>query len=60
LDRYERLTVTSRIKECESAIDALRRRQEAATFDTDRPNSTHWMTSTIWLAFASPHSRAAA
>ena len=37
LDRYERLTVTPRIKECESAIDALRRRQEAATFYTDRP-----------------------
>jgi len=37
LDRYERLIVTSRIKDCESAIEALRRRQEGATFDTDRP-----------------------
>ncbi len=34
LNRYERLVVRSRIKECESAIDALRRRQEAATFDS--------------------------
>ena len=37
LDRYERLVITSRIKECESALDALRRRQEFATFDRDRP-----------------------
>jgi ppGpp synthetase/RelA/SpoT-type nucleotidyltranferase len=37
LDRYERLIVTSRIKDCESAIEALRRRQEGATFDTDNP-----------------------
>jgi hypothetical protein len=37
LDEYERLVVTSRIKECESALDALRRRQEGATFDRDRP-----------------------
>jgi hypothetical protein len=37
LDRYERLVITSRIKECESALDALRRRQELATFDRDRP-----------------------
>jgi ppGpp synthetase/RelA/SpoT-type nucleotidyltranferase len=37
LDRYERLVVSSRIKECESAVDALRRRQEGATFDRDQP-----------------------
>lgn len=35
LDRHERLIVTSRIKDCESAVDALRRRQEGGTFDTD-------------------------
>jgi Uncharacterized protein conserved in bacteria len=37
LDRHERLVVTSRIKECESALDSLRRRQEGATFDSERP-----------------------
>jgi hypothetical protein len=37
LDRYERLVVSSRIKECESAVDALRRRQEGVTFKSDRP-----------------------
>lgn len=37
LDKYERLLVTSRIKECESALDALRRRQQGGTFDRDRP-----------------------
>jgi hypothetical protein len=35
LDMYERLVVTSRIKDCESALDSLRRRQEGATFDRD-------------------------
>jgi hypothetical protein len=39
LDKYERLVVTSRIKDCESALDALRRRQEGGTFDPDRPDS---------------------
>jgi ppGpp synthetase/RelA/SpoT-type nucleotidyltranferase len=29
--------VTSRVKECESALDSLRRRQEGATFDSGRP-----------------------
>ena len=33
LDKYERILIKSRIKECESAVEALRRRQEAATFD---------------------------
>jgi hypothetical protein len=37
LDEYERLVVTSRIKECESALDTVRRRQEGATFDNGRP-----------------------
>jgi hypothetical protein len=37
LDEYERLVVTSRVKECESALDSLRRRQEGATFDSGQP-----------------------
>jgi ppGpp synthetase/RelA/SpoT-type nucleotidyltranferase len=37
LNNYERLVVTSRVKECESALDAIRRRQEGATFDSGRP-----------------------
>jgi ppGpp synthetase/RelA/SpoT-type nucleotidyltranferase len=36
LDKFERLAVNSRIKECESALESLRRRQEGATFDPDR------------------------
>lgn len=36
LDKHEKLTVTSRIKDCESAVGALRRRQEGAIFDPDR------------------------
>jgi ppGpp synthetase/RelA/SpoT-type nucleotidyltranferase len=37
LQRHERLIVKSRVKECESAVDALRRRvQEGRTFDQDR------------------------
>ena len=36
LDKHEKLTVTSRIKDCESALGALRRRQEGAVFDPDR------------------------
>lgn len=39
LDNHERLVVTSRIKDCESALGALRRRQEALTFDPDRADS---------------------
>jgi len=39
LDRHEKLAVTSRIKDCESALGALRRRQEGATFDPDRADS---------------------
>jgi len=37
LDPYERIVVRSRIKECESAVDAVRRRQEFGLFDTDNP-----------------------
>jgi ppGpp synthetase/RelA/SpoT-type nucleotidyltranferase len=37
LESYERLVVKSRIKDCESALDRLRRNQEGATFDRDRP-----------------------
>jgi len=33
LDRYARMIVRGRIKECESAVDALRRRQEGGAFD---------------------------
>lgn len=36
LQRYERLIVTSRIKECDSAVDALRRRQPLRDFDNER------------------------
>ena len=38
LDKYEQLSVKSRVKECDSAVEALRRRQEGATFDRDRPD----------------------
>lgn len=37
LGKYEQLDVKSRIKACDSALDALRRRQEPSTFDQDRP-----------------------
>jgi len=36
LDPYERVIVKSRVKDCESAIDALRRRQPYGLFDPDR------------------------
>jgi len=39
LDRYEKIEITSRIKDCESALGALRRRQEGATFDPDQAES---------------------
>ncbi len=35
LDKYEQLVVTARVKDCESAFDKLRRRQEGATFDPE-------------------------
>jgi ppGpp synthetase/RelA/SpoT-type nucleotidyltranferase len=37
LDKHEKLVVTSRIKECESALDSLRRRQESPIFDRGQP-----------------------
>src|SRR6266851_1236518 len=39
LHKYEKIEVTSRVKDCESALGALRRRQEGATFDPDRADS---------------------
>jgi len=36
LERYERVLVTSRIKECDSAVDALRRRRSLGLFDVER------------------------
>jgi ppGpp synthetase/RelA/SpoT-type nucleotidyltranferase len=36
LDRYEQIRIASRLKDCESAIDALRRRQEAGDFDVEK------------------------
>jgi len=38
LNRHERLVVTSRIKDCDSALESLRRRQEGSTFDSDHPD----------------------
>jgi len=37
LNPYERIVVTSRVKECDSAVDAMRRRQEGAIFDREQP-----------------------
>src|SRR5437588_1903803 len=37
LDQYERIIVRSRLKDCESAVDALRRRQKFGLFDADQP-----------------------
>jgi ppGpp synthetase/RelA/SpoT-type nucleotidyltranferase len=37
LDRYERVLVRGRIKESESAVDSLRRRQEGGTFVPEEP-----------------------
>ena len=37
LEEHEQVVVTSRIKECESAVEALRRRQEGSAFNSDRP-----------------------
>src|ERR1044071_1356606 len=49
LQRYERLLVTSRTKECESAVDALRRRQTLGFFDPERAD-TYSLTSLPDLA----------
>src|SRR5438270_1324536 len=37
LDRYERVLVRGRLKDCESAVDSLRRRQEGGTFVPEEP-----------------------
>ncbi len=37
LNHYEQLLVQSRVKECESAIKALQRRQEGRVFNPERP-----------------------
>ena len=39
LQTYERLEIQSRVKDCESGIQSLRRRIEGATFDRDRSDS---------------------
>jgi ppGpp synthetase/RelA/SpoT-type nucleotidyltranferase len=39
LQRFEQIAVKSRIKECDSALDSLRRRQEGLIFDPQRPQS---------------------
>lgn len=36
LRRYEQIRIVSRLKECESALDSLRRRQDAGVFDPER------------------------
>lgn len=60
LSRYEQVTVKSRVKEYESAVNALRRRQQFASFD---PNSeeAYTLTGLRDLAgvrvLAFPHSR---
>lgn len=38
LDKHEQIVVKSRIKECDSALDALRRHQEGGTFDRTYPD----------------------
>jgi hypothetical protein len=37
-DSYARLLVRGRVKDCESAVDSLRRRQEGGTFDSSQPD----------------------
>jgi len=36
LNRYEQVRIVARLKECESAVDSLRRRQEARVFDPEK------------------------
>ncbi|HUP62457.1 MAG TPA: hypothetical protein VNA69_18780 [Thermoanaerobaculia bacterium] len=38
LDRYERILVRGRLKDCESAVNSLRRRQESRGFDSEQPD----------------------
>jgi len=44
LNHYEQLIVKSRVKECESAIRALQRRQEGRVFNSDRPEEYSLLT----------------
>ena len=37
--RYEQVQIASRLKECENAIDSLRRRQQARVFDPEKPET---------------------
>lgn len=39
LHKHERVDIVSRVKDCISSLEALRRRQELGTFDRDRPES---------------------
>lgn len=39
LKLYERIIVRSRLKECESAVDSLKRRQEGGVFDAEKAES---------------------
>jgi len=39
LERYERLVIIGRVKECESAVDSLRRRQPFGLFDDEARDS---------------------
>lgn len=39
LNRYEQIRIVARLKECESAVDSLRRRQEGRVFDPERPEA---------------------
>lgn len=47
LRKYERIVVSARVKECDSAIDSLRRRQEFGLFD---PSTAYSLTSLHALA----------
>jgi len=38
-EQFERIEVKSRVKECESAVGSLRRRQEGEIFDAGRADS---------------------
>jgi ppGpp synthetase/RelA/SpoT-type nucleotidyltranferase len=38
LNSYARILVRGRVKDCESAVDSLRRRQEGGTFDSSQPD----------------------
>ncbi|HVR38713.1 MAG TPA: hypothetical protein VMU84_06430 [Thermoanaerobaculia bacterium] len=39
LQRHEQIIVRARVKDCESAVDSLRRRQKLASFDANHPAS---------------------